>query len=350
MNQGNLESNPVDGKFTLVLVEGYSYTVEINAEGYSPKELVFDLTNIFDYQLLLENVSLEKIFKTVRIVTKNKVTRKSIEATIVIVDEADIPINHDSTGNYSIPMSYGENHTLRFSRLGFKDVQKTISLNRETLDSMLTEIWMVPGTPKLVLTVKDEETEEIIPGARLEFRRGRAQPLFRGPIRGEKYETELEYNRYYQIKLKAKGYFYYQDTINLQGIYDGRLIEKEILMTPLKVGNKLTLSDIYFEVNSAALTEKSKAALGDIASLLRQNRNLTVEVGAYTDDVGEEDYNMSLSGKRANSVRDYLISKDISERALVAKGYGETNPVVLNDSVENRALNRRVEFKILRVR
>lgn len=92
--------------------------------------------------------------------------------------------------------------------------------------------------------------------------------MFRGPIRGEKYETELEHNRYYQIKLRAKGYFYYQDTINLQGIYDGRLIEKEILMTPLKVGKKLTLNDIYFEVNSAALTENSKAALGDIASLL----------------------------------------------------------------------------------
>ena len=98
------------------------------------------------------------------------------------------------------------------------------------------------------------------------------------------------------------------------------------------------------------MTEKAKAALSEIASLLRQNRNLTIEVGAYTDDVGEEDYNMSLSGKRADSVRDYLISRDISARALVAKGYGETNPVVLNDSEENRALNRRVEFKILRVR
>ncbi len=70
----------------------------------------------------------------------------------------------------------------------------------------------------------------------------RAQPLFRGPIRGEKYETELEYNRNYRIKLRAKGYFYYQDTINLLGIYDGRLIEKDIVMTPLKVGSKLTLN------------------------------------------------------------------------------------------------------------
>lgn len=59
---------------------------------------------------------------------------------------------------------------------------------------------------------------------------------------------------------------------------------------------------------------------------------------------------MSLSERRAISVRDYLISKDISERALVAKGYGETSPVVPNDSEENRTLNRRVEFKILRVR
>ena len=102
MNQGNLESNRIDGKFTLVLVEGYSYTVEVNAEGYYTKKLMFDLTNIFDYQLLQENVSMDKIFKTVRIVVKNKVTSKSIEANVVIVDGAELRIANDSTGNYSI--------------------------------------------------------------------------------------------------------------------------------------------------------------------------------------------------------------------------------------------------------
>lgn len=69
---------------------------------------------------------------------------------------------------------------------------------------------------------------------------------------------------------------------------------------------------------------------------------------AHSDDLGEEQFNLALSEKRAGSVKNYLISKDISERSIRVKGYGETDPLFPNDSDENRAKNRRVEFTIIR--
>jgi OOP family OmpA-OmpF porin len=73
-----------------------------------------------------------------------------------------------------------------------------------------------------------------------------------------------------------------------------------------------------------------------------------VEIAAHTDDVGQENDNLRLSKARANVVRNYLISRGVLSQQLIAKGYGETQPIVPNSSEENRTLNRRVEI-IIRV-
>ena len=74
--------------------------------------------------------------------------------------------------------------------------------------------------------------------------------------------------------------------------------------------------------------------------------NLVVEIAAHTDDVGQEKDNLILSESRANAVRDYLISRGVLGQQLIAKGYGEAQPIVPNTSEENRSLNRRVEIFI----
>jgi outer membrane protein OmpA-like peptidoglycan-associated protein len=72
-----------------------------------------------------------------------------------------------------------------------------------------------------------------------------------------------------------------------------------------------------------------------------------VEILAHTDDLGTDEYNIKLSDKRAHSVLQYLVYKGIPEERLISNGYGETIPLVPNTSDENRALNRRVEMKII---
>ena len=103
---------------------------------------------------------------------------------------------------------------------------------------------------------------------------------------------------------------------------------------------------ITFETGKAELKPDSNEELDRLVSLLEGNQAIKVEISAHTDDVGNDDFNLKLSEKRAKTVVDYLTGKGIKADRMTAKGYGETQPLVANDTDENKAKNRRVQFKI----
>ncbi|MBI3520863.1 MAG: OmpA family protein [Bacteroidetes bacterium] len=104
-------------------------------------------------------------------------------------------------------------------------------------------------------------------------------------------------------------------------------------------------SKIYFETGSAKLKLISNSQLDDLADILKRNDAVNLTIEGHTDNVGDDAYNMTLSQKRTESVRDYLISKGISAARLTAIGYGETKPVADNAKAAGKAKNRRVELK-----
>ena len=108
----------------------------------------------------------------------------------------------------------------------------------------------------------------------------------------------------------------------------------------------LQLRNIQFDHNSSVLTPSSYAELDKLVKLMQDNPSMQIELSAHTDDVGSEQYNMRLSQQRGESVRKYLIRKGVDAKRIIAKGYGKNKPLVPNDSDENRAINRRVEFTI----
>jgi len=87
--------------------------------------------------------------------------------------------------------------------------------------------------------------------------------------------------------------------------------------------------------------------LDDSAETLRRYPDLVVEVAGHTDSVGTDAYNLDLSQRRAESVRQYLIDKGVDSGNLSAKGYGESQPIESNDTEEGRDENRRVNLRIL---
>ncbi len=109
----------------------------------------------------------------------------------------------------------------------------------------------------------------------------------------------------------------------------------------------LTLNYINFESGSATLTADSRYELDNLVTGLNTYPNLVIEVAGHTDNVGDPASNLSLSGARAASVVKYLTDRGISESRLRARGYGDTKPLVPNDTPENQAKNRRTEFTIL---
>lgn len=86
------------------------------------------------------------------------------------------------------------------------------------------------------------------------------------------------------------------------------------------------VENIFYDFDKATLRPESKEALDEMAQMLRDNPNVTIEMGAHTDRMGTEEYNVNLSNRRAKSVVDYLVAAGISPDRLTWKGYGETVP------------------------
>ena len=108
----------------------------------------------------------------------------------------------------------------------------------------------------------------------------------------------------------------------------------------------IVLKGVNFEFNSDKLTNTSTSILDTIASILAKNTNIKVMIGGHTDSKGNDNYNQSLSKKRADAVRGYLVSAGINASRLSTRGFGETRPVASNDTEDGRAINRRVELSI----
>jgi len=112
------------------------------------------------------------------------------------------------------------------------------------------------------------------------------------------------------------------------------------------VEKTIVLQNVNFETGSAVLTGQATHVLDEIASALKGQPNIHVEIAGHTDSTGAPAFNMTLSQQRAESVRQYLIGKGIDTARMSTKGFGDTQPLVSNDSEAGRAQNRRVEFKI----
>jgi peptidoglycan-associated lipoprotein len=142
------------------------------------------------------------------------------------------------------------------------------------------------------------------------------------------------------------------------------------------VDEVIRIDNIFFDFASDVLRPESTVSLDKLVETLNDNPNIVIELGSHTDSRGNDDFNLDLSNRRAQSVVNYLISKGISTDRLVSKGYGETQPKVVDkrdheaypflpegqvlteqyiNSIQDEDLrelahflNRRTEFKVLR--
>jgi len=101
---------------------------------------------------------------------------------------------------------------------------------------------------------------------------------------------------------------------------------------------------IHFEFDKDIIRRESFPILDAVTEVLQKNPEMRIEIQGHTDNKGSAPYNLKLSDRRAASVRKYLVAKGIPTTSLVSHGYGLSRPIVPNDTEQNRALNRRVQF------
>ncbi len=111
-------------------------------------------------------------------------------------------------------------------------------------------------------------------------------------------------------------------------------------------GLLVTLGDVLFAFNKADLTPQAGPRLDKLAAFLKQFPQRKLLVEGYTDAVGSDAYNMELSERRAEAIREALIARGVDTTRVVTKGYGKAYPVADNGSADGRAMNRRVEVVI----
>ncbi|MGX7690128.1 OmpA family protein [Flectobacillus roseus] len=174
---------------------------------------------------------------------------------------------------------------------------------------------------------------------------GQASP---DPLTGI-YKIVLPYGKNYGITTKIDGFVGTSQNIDLSKI-SGKYLEiegKDITVAPIEAGTKITMNNIFFEFGKAALQSESTPELKRIADFIKNNK-INVEISGHTDNVGSDEVNNRLSQERADVVRNQLIAFGVTPERIIAKGYGKNRPKVANDTPENQATNRRVEFEILK--
>lgn len=113
-------------------------------------------------------------------------------------------------------------------------------------------------------------------------------------------------------------------------------------------GIRLVLNEnaVRFDINKSTLTTQARANLDKLIPVFTEYADTNIEIFGYTDNTGKPEYNLTLSGQRAESVKNYLIAKGLVASRFKTTGLGIAEPIATNDTPEGRTQNRRVEFAI----
>lgn len=115
----------------------------------------------------------------------------------------------------------------------------------------------------------------------------------------------------------------------------------------VRESNVYTLDNVYFDTDKATLRPSSHEALNHLVEVLEMKPDIKIEIAGHTDNRGDAAYNLELSQKRAESVKQYVVKQGIDPDRIKAKGYGEEEPIESNQTAEGRQKNRRTEVRIL---
>ncbi len=159
--------------------------------------------------------------------------------------------------------------------------------------------------------------------------------------------ASLPAGKTYAFNVYREGYLFYSDQFVLQNKKTIEAYKLQIPLSPIMVGEKVSLRNVFYETNSFKLKNESKYELVKLNEFLKGNPNVRIEISGHTDNVGADATNQTLSTNRAKAVYDYMIKLGVDPSRLVYKGYGKTQPLESNTTEAGKAKNRRTDVKII---
>ena len=163
-------------------------------------------------------------------------------------------------------------------------------------------------------------------------------------------DSGLDYTRPLNNTPQAFAVRYYFDDLCLAKIPINDIestCRPENLPEVIAEGKTINLRNVFFQTDSATLMAESTFQLEALLKLMKEYSEMRIEIRGYTDNVGNDDYNLGLSSRRAEAVTLWLISKGVDKDRLVFQGFGESDNIETNETEAGRARNRRVTFYII---
>lgn len=278
-------------------------------------------------------------------------SRSGITASLAIGNgQTDTLIQSTSDEGYQVKLTGEGNYHLRVSAEGYFPDEAQLVIKDVFRDSTVIQDFVLRPVKRNVLltgTVYNAKTEEPLQAhVEIDLKDNGKVKIKKDAPKGY-FETELEKKGRYIITASAEGFLNATDSVD--NIKDNvTLLEKDLYLTPIEVGTTVRLNNIFFDFDKTTLKSESYVELDKVVDFLKNNATVEIEIAGHTDSKGSDDYNLNLSQGRAQAVVDYLISQGIDDYRLIAKGYGESVPLETNDTDEGRAINRRVEFTVLK--
>jgi len=349
----NYKNDPQSGEYEFFLTAGKSYQLDVYQAGYSHKILHFDLKNLAKHKALEQPVEIYSDVTLVLNVFDHELYESLVSKIEVLNAETGekakkATVKTLQTGRYQLTLPIGKRYQFKVSSVNYQPIEYEFDM-REVVQFSEYEkdLALKIKKKKIAIQLIDAETKVGIPldiNVKNLNRRESIDILPNDEVGN--YQISFRSGDQYEMKFYPKGYAYKDLTLKIgEDTPDSLVVE----LNPIKEEKTIVLNHITFEVNSADLEEASFAELDRVFNFMMENRAISIELSAHTDDRGEDAYNLLLSEKRAESVKRYLIDKGLTEDRLKSKGYGEQVPLVENTSEENRAKNRRVEMKVIKV-
>ncbi len=162
------------------------------------------------------------------------------------------------------------------------------------------------------------------------------------------YKIALPSGGNYGFRAEAPGFVSVSENLNTGDVAAYKEVTKDLYLAPIEVGQTIRVNNIFFDFAKAELKEESFVELNRVVRFLGDNPTIEILLAGHTDNVGGVAGNAALSENRVRAVADYLVAHGVKKRRLTMRGFGESKPVASNDTEEGRALNRRVEFTIVK--
>lgn len=350
----SIKSNKGDGNYILVLNEGKNYTIEVQKKDYSHYFMNFKLKKMTKNIEKKQNISLfSKVKLQINVFDKDNF--RPIDASIEIKNTKNDTYNkvvteNKTIGRYQILLDISKKYSIKIKAPNYKPYLFDFDLSQILqFGNFSQNIDLEPVKEEIEINIFNQKNQPIDTKLQLTNIETGEIIFIKPKINKEgKKVIYIKKGNKYDMNITKKGYSFYNTSLDLTDTKSKKKTKVEAKLTELVENAKLTLKNITFESNSAEIRESSHDELDRVIKLMNDNPKIRIEISAHTDNVGSNAYNLKLSDRRAKSVVQYLTDKDIDINRMVYKGYGESQPIAANDTDENKALNRRVELKIIK--